>query len=454
MNDRDWRTLVHNIMAGNCILVLGPDLAREKTQGGYKTLSEILSNEFASELEKDRKVFSPNDLSATAQQYADFTSEEDLRLDTVEFYNKRQTELGSPYTDLVHIPFQLVVNATPDTLLIRALEKAGKQYYDAYYNYRGKPVEMVTWDSREKPLIYYLYGSVKDHDSLVISEKHLLEFLVAVTAKDPPIQNNVMSEFRDKDRSFLFLGFGFRNWYLRILLYVLLDSKANNIEKTSRSFALEQIPLHDESGFQEIAFLFKDNLKISFSDMTVEEFVAELRKRCEAELAQQSPAPAPALVSAPEVSVPAPTDEEAAADAPTVFICHASEDKETAMKIWERLKQEGLNPWIDKEGIRGGDQWDQLLEKQIRGVDYFLVVQSRAMADKAKQKSYVNKEVKLALEEQLKFPDQIAFILPVKIEECELREELMSVQCTDLTHWSNIDNLLKDVRRDQQRRKK
>jgi hypothetical protein len=454
MNDRDWRTLVHNIMAGNCILVLGPDLAREKTRDGYRTLSEILANEFAGELEKDRKVFNPNDLPATAQQYADFTSEEDLRLDTVEFYNKRQSDVESPYTDLAHIPFQLVVNATPDTLLIRALEKAGKPYDDAYYNYRGKPVEMAVWNSREKPLIYYLYGSVKDHDSLVISEKHLLEFLVAVTAKDPPIQNNIMSEFRNKDRSFLFLGFGFRNWYLRILLYVLLDSKANNIEKTSRSFALEQAPLQDESSLQEIAFLFKDNLKISFSDITVEEFVAELRKRCESESPGESPTPAPASVSVPEGSPPVSTDLEAPSDGPTVFICHASEDKQMALKIWERLKQAGLNPWIDKEGIRGGDQWDQLLEKQIRGVDYFLVVQSGAMADKAKQKSYVNKEIKLALEEQLKFPDQIAFILPVKIEECELREELMSVQCTDLTNWDNIENLLKDIRRDQQRRKK
>jgi TIR domain/SIR2-like domain len=450
MNDRDWRTLVHNIVAGNCILVLGPDLAREKTQEGYRTLSEMLSNEFAVELEKERKVFSPNDLSATAQQYADLTSEEDLRLDAAEFYNKRHTEVGSPYTDLAHIPFQLVVNATPDTLLIQALEKTGKQYFEEYYNYRGRPGDMVKWDSRDRPLIYYLYGSVKDHDSLVISEKHLLEFLVAVTAKDPPIQNNIMSEFRDKDKSFLFLGFGFRNWYLRILLYVLLDSKANSTEKTSRSFALEQIPPPDESSFQEISFLFKDNLKINFSEMTVEEFVKELRQRCEEEIKSV----VPTGESASKADLPSPGTDEVAADAPTIFICHASEDKEMAMKIWERLKEGGLNPWIDKEGIRGGDAWDKLLEKQIKGVDYFVVVQSTAMADKAKKKSYVNKEIKLAQEEQLKFPDQISFILPVKIEQCESREEFTDWQCTDLTDWNNIDNLLKDIRRDQQRRKK
>ncbi len=460
MNDRDWRTLVHNIETGSCILVLGPDVATEKVGGEFRTLNRILSNKLAEEISKDRKVLDADDLLSTAQQYADFTSEEDLRLDTADFYKNRKVEVDALHADLAQLPFQLVVNASHDSLFIQALEKAGRSYATDLYNYRGESRDMVKWESRTDPFVYSLYGSTAVHESLVISEKHLLEFLVAITTKDPPIHNNIMSEFRDKDKSFLFLGFGFRNWYLRILLYVLLNSKTGKAGKTSRSFALE-LDSPGEASLAQVSFLFKDSLKINFSDMAVDVFVKELRERFEAQAQSSVRQGSPKANGAPPeegkeaaATQQASTMDDLSDDSPSIFICHASEDKETAMRIWQRLREAGMNPWIDKEGIRGGDQWDQLLEKQIKGVDYFLVVQSNALAAKGKQKSYVNKEIKLALEERLKFPDQITFILPVKIEQCELREEFSTWQCTDLTDFSNIENLLKDIRRDQQRRKK
>ncbi|MBX2989729.1 MAG: toll/interleukin-1 receptor domain-containing protein [Bacteroidetes bacterium] len=460
MNDRDWRTLVHNIETGSCILVLGPDAATEKVSGEFRTLNRILANKLADELSKDHKVLDPDDLLTTAQQYADFTSEEDLRLDTADYYKNRKVEVDALHADLAQLPFQLVVNACHDSLFLQALEKAGKKYATDLYNYRGEPRDMVRWESRTDPFVYSLYGSTAVHESLVITEKHFLEFLVAITTKDPPIHNNIMSEFRDKNKSFLFVGFGFRNWYLRILLYILLNSKTGKSEKTSRSFALEP-DSPENASLAQVSFLFKDSLKINFSDRAVGEFVNELRSRFEAQVQSNVPQSSsntqePPVEEVKEKAVTQSTSmmDDISGDAPTIFICHASEDKETAMRIWQRLHEAGMNPWIDKEGIRGGDQWDQLLEKQIKGVDYFLVVQSNALAAKGKQKSYVNKEIKLALEERLEFPDQITFILPVKIEQCELREEFSTWQCTDLTDFSNIESLLKDIRRDQQRRKK
>jgi len=297
---------------------------------------------------------------------------------------------------------------------------------------------MVQWATRDKPLIYYLFGTIDDSKSLVISEKHLFDYLVAVISNDPPIQNNISSEFRDKDKSFLFVGFGFRNWYLRILLYVLLGGgKGQRSEKSSRSFAFEQFLTKDNLNLQHACFLFRADLKVDFSDMEVDDFVSELRKRFEASVKE-----------GPEDI----KDEDINVGAPSVFICHASEDKEKAMVINEKLRAGGLNPWIDQEGIRGGDNWDHLLEKTIENSDYFLVLQSKAMA--AKKIGYVNKEIKLAQRKADEIRTGINFIYPVIIEEIgkeEMLEDLNVFQSTDLAKTS-IEELIKDIRRDFQRR--
>ena len=333
----------------------------------------------------------------------------------------------------------MVINATPDRLLIEALEKVNKQYIVDYYNYNGEKRNMVQWAGGEKPLIYYLFGAIDDPKSLVISEKHLFEFLVSVISNEPSIQNNISSEFRDKDKSFLFVGFGFRNWYLRILLYVLLGGgKGHRSEKSSRSFALEQFLPKDSFNLPQVCFLFREDLKVDFSEMNVEDFVSELRNKYEDSV---------------EESGKSGSKEEIDEGAPTVFICHASENSETAMSISAKLRTGGLNPWIDKEGIRGGDKWDNLLERTIENADYFVVLQSKAMA--AKTKGYVNKEINLALKYEKYFRTGINYIYPIIIEQIdknEMLEDLNDFQSTDLTK-TTIEELIKDIRRDNQRRK-
>ena len=439
MDKLDWKTLVSSIKKGHCILVLGPDIARDSLNGDRKPLTEILSNQFADKVEEDKKVLDRNDLAHTAQLYVDLKSESALRLYTADFYLDRQTEVSGLYRDLAAVPFQLIVNATPDILLIQAFEEVDKKYLVDHYNYNGKKRDMVTWNSRDKPLIYYLYGSATVDESLVISERHLLEFLVKIISSNPPIQNNIISEFRDRETCFLFLGFGFRNWYLRILLYVLLGGKENR-EKESPSFALEEILPDDDTDFKEISVLFGKGLKIDFSDMGVAQFVKELRQHYEAEHARAEDAVTP--------------ESELGEEAPTVFICHASEDKKTAMALHEKLREGGIRSWIDQEGIRGGDQWDRLLKTTIKDeVDYFLVLQSTALFEK--EEGYVNTEISLALERQKTFRYPKRFILPVKIDESELLEDLEDIQTIDLRDLNEgVQALLKTIRRDQQRRKK
>ena len=133
----------------------------------------------------------------------------------------------------------------------------------------------------------------------------------------------------------------------------------------------------------------------------------------------------------------------------------AQEELERAQALATSFKAADLNPWIDKEGLRFGDRWSDLLEDTItKTVDYFVVLQSRALSDR--MESYVHKEVKLALQRQ----DLRAgkFIFPVQIDEDAERLESIGrarIQTGTLYDWDHdVAQLAKEIRREHARRRR
>jgi len=109
------------------------------------------------------------------------------------------------------------------------------------------------------------------------------------------------------------------------------------------------------------------------------------------------------------------------------------------------LKRVGIDPWLDKESLRGGDRWDALIESTIKGVDRFVVLNSRALTAKSLTTSYVNKEIKVALRaEDLRFR---RFIIPVKIDDAPLLEQLGDYHAVDLTRQEGMRDLIRAVKR-------
>jgi len=91
------------------------------------------------------------------------------------------------------------------------------------------------------------------------------------------------------------------------------------------------------------------------------------------------------------------------------------------------------------------------IKKTIEKVDYIIVVQSYALA--SKNIGYVNKEISTALERQ-KYFRGIRFIIPVKIDDSPILEDLKFLQTIDLKQQNDIEQLFRLIKRDQERRKK
>lgn len=433
-SERDWSTLIYTIQRKNCILMLGPDVAVEGKEGQRKSLTEIMAENLAKNISVS-KIVSSN-LAQVAQHYSLELGRHDLEAEVNSFYNTRQDQTCELHRNLATLPFYLIVTSTPDDMIYKALKEnkeLNKEPIRARYNFRGENPDIVQMGTVEKPLIFYLLGTTEEPESLVLTENDLLDFLMAVILKNPAIPNNILSDLREKNKSLLFLGFGFNNWYLRILLRVL---QLHN--KESRSFALEQFNPSDMDGFQRTILFYKSGYKIQIYNKELDSFVRELRDRFETDK-KVSPKKDSSAEIIPE-------------GAPTVFICHASEDKEKAALLYEKLKNAGLRPWLDKKDLRGGDRWDDHIEKTIKKIDYFVVLQSKVMAEKIE--GYVNKEIDLAAERQSYFRSPIRFIIPVRIEDAPLLEDLDYLQTIDLSDTEKIADLISVIKRDQQRRKK
>jgi len=97
-----------------------------------------------------------------------------------------------------------------------------------------------------------------------------------------------------------------------------------------------------------------------------------------------------------------------------VFISYTSQDAEGARRICESLQAGGIEVWLDRSELRGGDAWDSAIRKQIKACALFLPVISANAS--ARSEGYFRLEWKLAVDRSHLMATERAFILPVVID--------------------------------------
>ena len=77
-----------------------------------------------------------------------------------------------------------------------------------------------------------------------------------------------------------------------------------------------------------------------------------------------------------------------------VFLCHASGDKIAVQALYERLSRDKVEPWLDKEDLIAGQDWETEIRKAVRESDAVLVCLSSGF----NQAGFRQKEVRFALD--------------------------------------------------------
>lgn len=112
-----------------------------------------------------------------------------------------------------------------------------------------------------------------------------------------------------------------------------------------------------------------------------------------------------------------------------VFLCHTSQDKPVVRELYQRLQAEGwVEPWLDEEKLLPGQDWDMEIEKAVEKADVVLVCLSSRSVTK---EGYIQREIKFALDIALEKPDGTIFIIPLRLDDCDVPRRLRSWQYVD-----------------------
>lgn len=121
-----------------------------------------------------------------------------------------------------------------------------------------------------------------------------------------------------------------------------------------------------------------------------------------------------------------------------VFLIHAHKDRDKVRGLYARLVRDGIHAWLDAEQLQPGQDWQQEIRRAILKSQMVVVCLSRAFA---RQPGFRHEELKLALEKVRLLTDDI-FLIPVRLEACEMPEMLRHLHRVDLFETGGYKKLL------------
>ncbi|NRB52293.1 MAG: SIR2 family protein [Saprospiraceae bacterium] len=259
-----------------CVLILG-NYAFTKSEGlanGAEqeiSIPDLIMREQHKWVEK-HPADSPPDFYTSAQSLIDRAGGQRMFMDLTRI---RLKDLGTTqknrFKQISEIPFDLILSTYPFDLLHEVFEDNRVHHQYGFYSYQQESQPLVSF-TKDYPLIYNLFGSVRHKDSMVISLDRLYQFIFGILGvRQLPklIQDKVQQASH-----LVFLGFSFDDWYMKLLLRVL------KVHEKDISYAHMAKP--SGPGKHNRRF-FESNFKVTFLDKRIDEFVSGLHGLCQAE---------------------------------------------------------------------------------------------------------------------------------------------------------------------------
>lgn len=122
-----------------------------------------------------------------------------------------------------------------------------------------------------------------------------------------------------------------------------------------------------------------------------------------------------------------------------IFLCHATEDKPFVRDLYFWLKKSGFAPWLDEVDLLPGQEWEYEIPKAVVKSDSIIIVLSPNSISK---RGYVQKEIRIALNQAEKMPEGSIYIIPIIIKQCEIPTRLSKWQWLDFSNRNSKRKLL------------
>jgi hypothetical protein len=113
-------------------------------------------------------------------------------------------------------------------------------------------------------------------------------------------------------------------------------------------------------------------------------------------------------------------------------------------KLYRRLSIKGLKPWLDEEELLPGQDWQHEITKAVRNSDVVIVCLPKTSVKKS---GFLQNEIKFALDVADEQPEGTLFVIPLKLEECEVPERLSKWHWVGINEERGYGRLLKSLER-------
>jgi formylglycine-generating enzyme required for sulfatase activity len=155
------------------------------------------------------------------------------------------------------------------------------------------------------------------------------------------------------------------------------------------------------------------------------------------------------IIAGPAAASEPPTGASAQAAA-QIFLCYARQDEDAVIELYQRLSAAGFKPWMDQEDIYPGEQWQGSIERAIQQSDFFVACLSTHAVSR---RGFLQREIKGALERWQEKLHSDIYLIPARLEPCEVPEELRNFQWVDLYQERGWTRLLRALQVGLERRR-
>ena len=323
------------------------------------------------------------------------------------------------------MPFELIINTTPDDLFFKAMQEAGKfKSSFFYYNFRKEDKDVKIPDfSEDEPIVYNLYGHYENPDSLVLTEGDRLKFVASVVKNEPRIPVEITSEFDDR-KQYLFLGFDFEQWHLPLLLDSL------NIEVSAATF-VHQSNMYKLSEFK--TEFYQKVFRFQFFKQPITDFTNRLMQKYTF-LEQDDDLPAPLVPI-------------------SVFVAYSPADTDFCEALMKNLalmeQKKYISIWHEGKLLAMQDARQIASEKLQQAQVVLLLVSSDFLA--ANDLLYQREMLRMLSPRRLRKGEKT--IVPIIVRSCDWEDaEFGELPCLPeggkaihSSHWPNIDEAYTNV---------
>ena len=103
-----------------------------------------------------------------------------------------------------------------------------------------------------------------------------------------------------------------------------------------------------------------------------------------------------------------------------------------------------MEVWLDREKLLPGQNWEHEIRTAIIRSQVVIVCISKSFN---KQKGYRHEELKIALEKAALLPNNEIFIIPTRLENCDIPDSLRHLHRVDLFEANGYKKLMQALRK-------